>query len=418
MAKQANRMMIGVFVVIAVFIMAASLVVFGSGKFFKKTVKCVMYFDGSVKGLSVGAPVLFQGVQIGSVVSIILEVDPSKLQLQIPVVIEYEPEKFHVAEGARNCPRDPRKTIPKLIERGLRAQLAMQSFITGQLAIEIGFYPDSALCYAPAKIDKVYKDYIVIPTCQSTTERLSNALAKLDLAGLEKHLESAMDGIAKLVNNPDLAASIRGLKDTLQDARKLVTRRWIVRWIRWRTDVKKTVKDFGKLAGNVDDQVGGVATGFDKTMSKARGLLSEDSPLIVDLENTLQEISAMSRSIRQLTNYLDQHPEALIRGKGKPNLEGNNMRVAPFSRGLPVILALAAIFLGGCQESIAAFLHLEPDTGRPGDLQAGKPGSERGYRHRPRQAGRLPRPVYADHPHQRQSGGKSPVRSLGRLLQG
>src|SRR5512142_3252374 len=96
MAKQANRMMIGVFVVIAVFIMAASLVVFGSGRFFKQTVKCVMYFEGSVKGLNVGAPVLFQGVPIGSVTSIILEVDPTKMQIQIPVIIEYEPEKFHV----------------------------------------------------------------------------------------------------------------------------------------------------------------------------------------------------------------------------------------------------------------------------------------------------------------------------------
>ena len=211
MAKQANRMMIGVFVVIAVIIMAASLVVFGSGKFFQKTVKCVMYFDGSVKGLSVGSPVLFQGVQIGSVVSIILEVDPAKLQLLIPVIIEYEPDKFQVSGGAR-MPRDPQKTIPKLIERGLRAQLTMQSFITGQLAIEIGFYPDSTLCYAPAETDKVYKDYIVIPTCQSTTERLGNALEKLDLEKLEKHLESAMDGIAKLVNNPNLAASFRGLE--------------------------------------------------------------------------------------------------------------------------------------------------------------------------------------------------------------
>ena len=83
-------------------------------------------------------------------------------------------------------------------------------------------------------------------------------------------------------------------------------------------NVKKTVKDFGKLAGNVDARVGGVATGLDTTMSAAKGVLSQDSPLMVELENTLQEISAMSRSIRQLTNYLDQHPEALIRGKGNP----------------------------------------------------------------------------------------------------
>jgi paraquat-inducible protein B len=317
MAKQANRMMIGVFVVVAVFIMAASLVIFGSGKFFQKTVKCVMYFDGSVKGLSVGAPVLFQGVQIGSVVSIVLEVDPAKLQLQIPVVIEYEPAKFHVRAGSRKESRDPRETVPKLIERGLRAQLTMQSFITGQLAIEIGFYPSSTLCYAPAQTDKVYQDYIVIPTCQSTSERLSNALAKLDLAKLEAHLESAMDGIAKLVNDPNLAAAILGLKDTLQDARKLVKR--VDRQVDpLAKDTKKTVQDFGKLARNLDGQVGGVATGLDKTMSKARSILSEDSPLIVDLQTTLQEISAMSRSIRQLTNYLDQHPEALIRGKGKP----------------------------------------------------------------------------------------------------
>ena len=83
-------------------------------------------------------------------------------------------------------------------------------------------------------------------------------------------------------------------------------------------DVKKTVKDFGRLATNVDSRVGGVATGLDTTMSAAKGVMSQDSPLMVALENTLQEISAMSKSIRQLTNYLEQHPETVIRGKGSP----------------------------------------------------------------------------------------------------
>jgi paraquat-inducible protein B len=317
MAKQANRMMIGVFVVIAVFIMAASLVVFGSGRFFKKTVQCVMYFEGSVKGLNVGAPVLFQGVPIGSVTNIILEVDPAMLQLSIPVLIEYEPEKFHLVSGGQHVQRDPRKTIPKLIERGLRAQLGMQSFITGQLDIEIGFYSDSTLCYAPAKVDKVYKDFIVIPTCKSTTQKLADALEKLDLAKLEKHLESAMDGIAKLANDPNLAASLRGLKDTLRDAQKLVTK--VDRQVDpLAKDTKKTVNDIGKLARNLDGRVSGVSTSLDKTLSDARGFISQDSPLLVDLQNTLQELSRMSRSLRQLADYLDQHPESLIRGKKKP----------------------------------------------------------------------------------------------------
>lgn len=313
MAKQANRMMIGGFVVFAVTLMVASLVVFGSGKFFQKTNKYIVYFNEPVNGLNVGAPVLFQGVQVGSVTSITLQADLATMKTQIPVLIEINPDRWKVRGGKR----DYREVATKLIEKGLRAQLIMQSFITGQLMIQLDFLPDSGLCYAPAQIDKNYKDYVVIPTCLSTSQKLADALAKLDLRKLEVHLESAMDGIAKLVNDPELAASIRALKDTLHDARKLVTR--LDRQVDpLSKNLNKTLTDFGKLAVKVDDKVGGMAVGLDNTMSKARGFLSEDSPLMVDLQNTLQEISAMSRSIRQLTNYLDQHPEALIRGKGKP----------------------------------------------------------------------------------------------------
>jgi paraquat-inducible protein B len=306
-------MMIGGFVVLAVIIMAASLVVFGSGKFFKKTNKYILYFDESINGLSVGAPVLFQGVQVGSVASITLQADLVKMKTQIPILIEIDPDRWRVRTGERNY----RKIAEKLIEMGLRAQLIMQSYITGQLMIQLDFYPKSKVCYAPAQVDKDYTDYIVIPTCKSTGERLAQALGDLDLKGIEKNLNSSLAGIDRFVNNPDLAASLSALKDTLQDTRKLVNS--VDRQVNpLADDLKKTVKDFGKLARDIDAQVGGLATGLDKTMSAAKGVLSEDSPLMVALENTLQEISALSRSIRQLANYLDQHPEALIRGKGNP----------------------------------------------------------------------------------------------------
>ena len=315
MAKQANRMMIGGFVVLAVLIMAASLVVFGSGKFFQKTMQFVLFFDGSIKGLSVGAPVLFKGVQIGSVTSITMQIDLAKMQAQIPVLIELEPDRWKVVGGERGT----RKNLEKLIEKGLRAQLGMQSFITGQLMIELDFYPGS-----PLVLKNIDKQYVEIPTIPSTTEKLADALSKLDLAALEKHLETALDGFAKLANDPNLTASIRGLKETLQEARNTLqdARKFVTRVDSQvnplSKNLNKTLTDFGKLAVKVDDQVGGVATGFDKTMSAARGVLSQDSPLMVELENALKEIAAMSRSMRQLTNYLDQHPEALIRGKGNP----------------------------------------------------------------------------------------------------
>jgi paraquat-inducible protein B len=183
--------------------------------------------------------------------------------------------------------------------------------------IQLDFFPKSKVCYAPPQIDKDYKDYVIIPTCPSTSERLAKAFGELDLKGIEKNLNSSLAGIDRLVNSPDLTASIRALKDTLQDASKLLAK--VDRQVDpVSDDVKKTVKEFGKLAANIDSRVGGLAGGFDKTMSAARGILSENSPLVVDLENALQEISAMSRAIKQLANYLDQHPEALIRGKENP----------------------------------------------------------------------------------------------------
>ena len=109
MAKQANRKMIGGFVVIAVGIMAASIVIFGSGDFFKEKNEYVLYFDGSVKGLNVGSPVLFRGVQVGAVRNIVIRSYRKELQTYIPVFIEVYPERFQVASDGKKIVRDPEK---------------------------------------------------------------------------------------------------------------------------------------------------------------------------------------------------------------------------------------------------------------------------------------------------------------------
>ena len=309
MAKQANRMMIGGFVVLALIILAVSLAVFGSGKFFKKTQEFVLYFDESVKGLDVGAPVLFKGVAVGSVISVSIISDPAKQEANIPVIIEIELDRFKLREAGQTV--DPQKNMPTLIKRGLRGMLTMQSLITGKLLIELDFYPDT-----PVNLKNIDKDYTEIPTIPSTTSRLARAFDKLDLEGIEKKLNSALAGIDNLVNNPDLTASFKALKDTLQNARKFIAR--VDRQVDpLAKDARKTVKDIGKLANHIDGRVDGLATSLDKTLSGARGVISEDAPLVVELQNMLKKISAMSRSIRQLADYLEQHPETLIRGKKK-----------------------------------------------------------------------------------------------------
>ncbi len=335
MAKQANRMMIGGFVVIAVVLLAASLVVFGSGKFFKKTNKYILYFHGSVKGLNVGAPVLFQGVQVGAVSSITIRANP-KLEVEIPVTIEVEPAKFEVDEDYRQLPRDTEKNVQKLIDMGLRAVLATQSFITGQLMIELDFHPGS-----PVHLRSPAGDLIEIPTIPSTTQRLANALQNLDLKGMEKNLTNTLAGIDRLVNSPDLKASISELKGVLSDARRLVQNmnarvgpladgfdatlqdaHKLVKNLDGRVkpladNVNQAVADYDKLARDTDTRLGSLTNSLDKTLAGARGVLSQDAPLIVELEIALKEISDAARSIRQLANTLDQKPEALIQGLGK-----------------------------------------------------------------------------------------------------
>ena len=101
MAKQANRKLIGGFVVLAVGILAASVVIFGSGDLFKEKREYVLYFDGSVKGLNVGSPVRFSGVQVGVVNRVVIRSYVKDLKSYIPVFVEVYPENFQlVAEGA------------------------------------------------------------------------------------------------------------------------------------------------------------------------------------------------------------------------------------------------------------------------------------------------------------------------------
>ena len=290
MAKQANRIMIGVFVVVALILMAASLVLFSSGKFFQKTDKFVLYFDESLKGLSVGAPVLFKGIQVGSATSIVIVVDTAKHQADIPVIIEIDLDRFELREAGQTV--EPQKNMPMLIKEGLRGMVTMQSLITGKLSIELGFYPDT-----PVNLKNINKRYTEIPTLPSTTSKLAQALDKLDLEAVQKKLESALEGIAKVANNPDLAASIMHLKETLRDARKLVNR--VDRQVDPLADGVKKPPKISASWPTISTPGWENWPSLEKTLSAMRGVISDDAPLIVELENTLQEISAMSRSFRR-----------------------------------------------------------------------------------------------------------------------
>ena len=116
MSKQANKTLIGIFVVGAVALVVAGVAIFGTGKFFSERHRLVMYFDGSVSGLNVGAPVVFRGVKIGTVTDIVLRADPADMSIQIPVFIEIEPNRFERIGKARDK-RNLEEAVQLLMEK-------------------------------------------------------------------------------------------------------------------------------------------------------------------------------------------------------------------------------------------------------------------------------------------------------------
>ena len=317
MAKQANRKLIGGFVVIAVGILAASVVIFGSGDLFKEKREYVMYFEGSVKGLSVGSPVLFNGVQVGVVKRIVIRSYLKERKTYIPVFIEIYPENFQIVGDGVNVEdwkRNWRQNLPQLIKLGLRAQMVSQSLITGQLAIEIGAHPDS-----PVVLQHLDKNYPEIPTIPSTVQRLSKALEKVDLEEMDRRLQSILAGLDKLVNNPKLAASMTELEGLLKDARSAVGQ--LNAKIGPLTEnLNGTLSDARKLLNTTEGELKPLADNVNKTLEDFSKLARDadtilDPSLAYELENTLTSLSEAARSLQLLSEYLKRHPDSLLKGK-------------------------------------------------------------------------------------------------------
>jgi paraquat-inducible protein B len=294
MSKKANPTVIGIFVVGAIAIIAAGVIVLGGGSFMKERVTFVMYFDGSIKGLNVGAPVVFRGVEVGAVEDIRLEFDPRTLMVHIPVFVEFHPERVTRLHGESN----PRQNIEDLIERGLRAQLEMQSLVTGMLMIAVDFFPDT-----PARRLGRDADVPEVPTVPTTFQALSRTIEGLELEQLVEKIANAVDSFTELVNSPDLAASLKSLDATLADVRRLVT------------SVDGQVEPLVASINEASEATSVVMEQATKTLSEVDGVLAEDGAPRYELINVLQELTAAARSIRVVAEYLERHPEATIHGK-------------------------------------------------------------------------------------------------------
>ena len=333
MSAKTNKTMIGGFVLGAVALALGAIVALGSGTFFTKTYRCIMFFPNSVGGLEVGAPVVFRGVPIGSVKEISIEADPTHLKFYIPVVVEILGGKIKLTgkPGEKDTSladarkEDPGNLLAQLVDKGLRAQLVTQSFVTGQLAVSLDLMPDTPLRLVG------HSDIAEIPTVPSTFEKLTETIKQLPLQELVDRLIGAVTGIETLVNSPQLKALPGKIDATLNTGNTLLQE------IRDKVgplakNLDEAITNFGELAKHLDTRSEGLSSAakttlgsLDTTLKDSRSainnfqkIVNSNSPTVTDLNRALAEIANAARAIREFASFLERHPEALIQGKGAP----------------------------------------------------------------------------------------------------
>ena len=315
MSKQASPAVIGAFVVGAISLVCVAILIFSSFQFMTPKDRFVVFFEGSVNGLKVGAPVKLKGVQIGHVTDIQVQFNMDKTEVRTPVYLLVDLSQVIFETGdSRDISFD--LTYESLIRHGLRAQLQSQSLLTGQLYVEVNFYPKT-------KINLVGGDVNLreIPALASDADEIISNVKSLPLNELVNSLLDTSKDIQRLVNSPDILNSARKLEQILDTLDRVVGR------LDKRVDplvssIEATMKDTRRLINNVNGQIGPVAKNTQEVLEQAQRLLmtleeatSSDSPAYNDLTNTLNELTEAARSIRVLAEYLKRNPEALLYGK-------------------------------------------------------------------------------------------------------
>lgn len=208
--RKANKTAIGAFVLGAMILFVIAIIVFGSGIVFSRADKYVLFFDGSVKGLSVGAPVIFRGVKIGNVSEINLVYVPEEKDIFIAVVIDVELSKVI---GVRERIGYP--DYDTFIKKGLKARLEIQNFITGQLMLAFDFHPDK-----PLKTYGLIKEYPELPALPISPD-IFEIMDEIPIKEISKDLEEIVSGINKLLSSGGLYGINNALREVTQTARTI-----------------------------------------------------------------------------------------------------------------------------------------------------------------------------------------------------
>jgi paraquat-inducible protein B len=325
MKKPASPQLIGLFVLGALALAVILVLTFGGGHYFTRAQKYVAYFQGSVNGLNVGAMVKLKGVPIGRVTDILVQYDLEHNRVLTPVIAEINLGK--VMDLRENHPAAHAPTLQELIDRGLRARLSPQSLVTGQLYMDVNFYPERPVQLVGAANVGLPE----IPTIPSGREEiedtLQDALTEFRELPIKETFEATLRSvrhIEQLLAAPETRASIGNLNRTLEELRHLVNH------VDGKVDglarnLDGTVKDSHALMQTLNGRMAPLLAAMEKTLISATDTFAQAKGALAavedygdrdsELNSALRDVSEAARSVKVLADTLERNPEALLYGR-------------------------------------------------------------------------------------------------------
>jgi len=320
MSKRGSPALVGAFVIGALALGTAAVVVLGSGLFFRSTQPFIVYFRGSVDGLAAGSAVTFKGIEVGAVRDIYINLStlpPDPANVRIPVIIELDSEKLS-ARGARVDLGDE-KAFLGIVGSGLRAKLASDSILTGMRHVALDMIPGS-----PAEVvHDTTVPYLEIPTlpteleaAQRTAMTLLTRVSALDLERSFASVQRILDGTDRVVNAPELAETLRAVRDAAVHLRETSAelRAAAVELRRLEGDVGPTAVALSRNLEAASRGLSGVVERAGALIDGGHRVLPAGSALAVSAQRALADLSETLRAIRQLAERLERDPGAILRG--------------------------------------------------------------------------------------------------------
>ena len=297
--RRPNAALIGAFMLGGAALAVAALLFFG-GELRETRMAVVSFFDGSVAGLRVGAPVTFRGVPVGEVKSMGVRIDPRTGRSIIQVDMQLVPDRVTVYGN-----QPPREALlASLVREGLTAQLVNQSLVTGMLSVELAFRPGAEVSrFGDSSLPE-------IPTVPGELEALRKQLQSVDVGAAVEALQRTLASVDAVLRNPGLKASLDRLPATLATLDRTLST--------VEREVGASSSEFKQTLVSVrasSDALRGTLANADAVLEDTHALLDPRGRTAVQAQRAVDDLAATAARLRNIAERIDRDPSVLVRGR-------------------------------------------------------------------------------------------------------